>query len=769
MLSPNYKNGFIANYVISSWIVNLQIIYLASIFIYQNDWLNCYIILFFYCLFGQLPVKPKIPAWLSPTCMLLTTVCLYFNLPLLAATSVLFSHWLQGEQPIKPRMIGINILLIQSFLATFVTLALAHLLTIKTTFNPQRNIRYRIRFFKPLWILLFDQFFILAILTLAIWIYVISLPTLPPNDLIFSLLPGCVTAYLVNKKKQVIEPFLKPGYIGLSIGLACLAQWCNLSLLPHMEYWLMNPSYSHMTLLIFQQIVQATLIGSLLAAFNIQLTIYNTLSRKRHTEGFHFIYSMVNVMTIIFLSIWVTHQQDIYLVADWVLGLSILCMIITLCRYTASTLKATLKTAVQYAFRVEIHGLAHLEKASKPCVIIPNHNSYIEPPILAGMLPGRFMFPINPEAGKMLVVRLTEAFWEKLPMSPNKPMMLKPFIHGLRHGKSGIIFPEGQRSPIGKIGKIYPGAALSAKMTQSTLVPVIVDGSQYHVSSRMQTQFKKILFPKITIQIGKPVKVTKKTDVDESHIRQMMVHTQYLQQRPCHLKDAIESLIKQIGDQHNCLVRGKNRLSLRQVLKSAKKMQWEHQSFYHITETNNCPIRFLSALLYDIPIIYGDINCIESPKNAIYIVEDNHVTSFSMPEIMTMLYRWTYNSPIYANSNLFVADDQNDFRMTLFGFIGTLLNGTPCTMPTSISSISQDIYLEYANVLMVNETYFETLLNNTSAEEMSFIKHTIALKPPAAIREQWQNKFLHPIYAIDYSKDSLLTSFDTAYDTILTE
>ena len=109
-------------------------------------------------------------------------------------------------------------------------------------------------------------------------------------------------------------------------------------------------------------------------------------------------------------------------------------MLISIYRYPASTLKASLKTAVKYAFRVEVHGLENIDKVSKPYIIIPNHNSYLEPPILGGMLPGRYMFPINPEAGKMLAVRLTEAFWQKLPMSPNKPMMLKPFIHGLKHG-----------------------------------------------------------------------------------------------------------------------------------------------------------------------------------------------------------------------------------------------------------------------------------------------------------------------------------------------
>ena len=78
-------------------------------------------------------------------------------------------------------------------------------------------------------------------------------------------------------------------------------------------------------------------------------------------------------------------------------------------------------------------------------------------------------------------------------------------------------------------------------MTQSTLIPVILDGSQYHVSSRMEQSLRKVLFPKVTIQIGEPVKVSKTTDIDESHIRQMMVHTQYLQQKPSHLRDAIET------------------------------------------------------------------------------------------------------------------------------------------------------------------------------------------------------------------------------------
>ena len=164
MLLHNFKNNFIGSYLISTWIVNLQLIYLSSLFIFQNDWLNCYILLFFYCLFGQLPVKPKIPSWVNPVCMIITTLSLFLNLPFFAAATLLFSHWLQGEQRIKPKLIGLNILLIQNVFVTFITLSLAHLLSLKTRFRPHRQVKYKIRFFKPLWVLLFDQ-----LVSLPIW------------------------------------------------------------------------------------------------------------------------------------------------------------------------------------------------------------------------------------------------------------------------------------------------------------------------------------------------------------------------------------------------------------------------------------------------------------------------------------------------------------------------------------------------------------------------------------------------------------------------
>lgn len=767
MLSHTYKNSLIGNYLISSWIVNLQLIYLSSIFIFQNDWLNCYILLFFYCLFGQLPVKPKIPSWLNTVCMLATTVSLFFNLPLLAATTVLFSHWLQGEQPIRPKFIGFNLVLIQSTLATFIMLCIAHLLSYKTTYRPNRSIHYRVRYFKPMYFLLFDQLFVVTLLTIVIWIYVISLPTLEPNALIFSLLPSCFIAYLVGEKKKYIEPFLKGGYISLYIGLAFISQLINILMLPKLEIWFNNLTYLNFSLLVFQQITQATIIGSLLAVFNIQLSTYQTLARKRHTEGFHFIYSMVNIVAIISLSIWITHHNNIYSVANWLVAFTFIGLLITIYRYPASTLKASLKSVVKYLFRIhEVHGLHHLNNLKKPFIIIPNHNSYLEPPILAAMLPGRFMFPINPEAGNMMAVKLTEAFWQKLPMSPNKPMMLKPFVTGLKHCKLGIIFPEGQRSPIGKIGKIYPGASFAAKISQASLVPVILNGSQYHLSSRMKTSFKKVFFPKITIQIGKPLKVQKKSQIGEKEIRNILIDTQCQQHKHKHIKDAIKALVDQIGDKHKCLLSSKKRMSLREVLKATRKISWQHQNVYHVTEENFSVISFLSALLNDIPIIYGDSSKIKNPSNALYHVEHNKVISYSMTEIMNVLYQWTYNSPVYSESNLFIGCDYEDYRIIIFGFIGALLNGATAIIPDKNTGFAQEIYLEHANTLIMSQKYFDRLFDEATKEDLIFVKYTISMHTSSSNRSAWINKFLHPVYTFKYNDTSLLHHFETPFDTI---
>lgn len=764
MQSQIYNQKFIANHTLVYWAINLQLVYLiTNIMMYENQLLACCALLIGYCVVGQLPQPIKPNRFLMPLVSILTTTMLWFDLPWLAGASIILNHWLQGEQPIRPKIIGINIILIQVPLITYCILLIIHGLTINQTVPSSRTISLNIRYFPPLQKLLADQLILLGLATATIWIYLLSLPSLPPSDLLFAILPCCFVSYLIQHQKTVKESFLKPGYITLYLGLACFAQICNLFFLPHLEFWLTNISSGHMLLLILQQIIQATAFSSLFLVFQEQFSIYQNLSRKRNTEGFHFIYSISMTSTIILTSIWMIQQQNILLCANILLLLTCLSFILTMLRYPAPTLKASLQCSINYLFRIKIHGMDKLDNLKKPYILIPNHLSYIEPPILAGILPGRFMFPISLGASNLWCVRITEKFWTKLPISPDKPFTLKPFIQGLKHGKVGIIFPEGQRSPYGKLAKIYSGSILAAKMTQASLIPVFISGSEYHISSRVRTAYKKRLRPSISVQIGEPYKINKKSTITDQDIRNMMINTQNTMPKKTHLRDAIDELIIQIGSKHHTLIYQNKHLTLSQLLKKADNITWAHEKFYHITETSFCPIRFLSALLNNISIIYGNINTIKYPMHAIYNVTNEEVITFSMQEIMMAVYQWNHNSPVYSYDLLLLSCSTNEFRQLLFGFIGSILLGNTCIISTSKTNLAQKIYLESATKLMTNSNTFEALYDTATSSELVSLRASITTNINTSKKDEWEAKFTHPVYAFSYNKNTLLNSFESAF------
>ena len=50
------------------------------------------------------------------------------------------------------------------------------------------------------------------------------------------------------------------------------------------------------------------------------------------------------------------------------------------------------RIVLQLAYRVEVHGLEHLAAAGERVVIVPNHISYLDGPLIAAFLPGYPMF-----------------------------------------------------------------------------------------------------------------------------------------------------------------------------------------------------------------------------------------------------------------------------------------------------------------------------------------------------------------------------------------
>jgi len=149
-------------------------------------------------------------------------------------------------------------------------------------------------------------------------------------------------------------------------------------------------------------------------------------------------------------------------------------------------------------------GLENIPKKG-PCIIAANHSSYFDFICLIAVVPRRirflaaekffrskFWYPLVKLTGQIKVDR----------QDKNKEEVYSKVYSTLKKGKIIGIFPEGTRSPSGKIEKTYTGVAKFAIKAKVPVVPVGISGT-YNIMSRFdkRPKFRKA----IEINIGKPL------------------------------------------------------------------------------------------------------------------------------------------------------------------------------------------------------------------------------------------------------------------------
>ena len=71
-------------------------------------------------------------------------------------------------------------------------------------------------------------------------------------------------------------------------------------------------------------------------------------------------------------------------------------MALWICRLLPQdVLRMLARIVLRLAYRVELRGLEHLAAAGERVVIVPNHVSYLDGPLIAAFLPGYPMFAID--------------------------------------------------------------------------------------------------------------------------------------------------------------------------------------------------------------------------------------------------------------------------------------------------------------------------------------------------------------------------------------
>jgi 1-acyl-sn-glycerol-3-phosphate acyltransferase len=143
---------------------------------------------------------------------------------------------------------------------------------------------------------------------------------------------------------------------------------------------------------------------------------------------------------------------------------------------------ATLRAGVRAGgIRVRVVGLENVP-AGESCIFLSNHVSNLDPPILLPVLPGRNSVFLKSSLMKIPLLGTAMRMGKFVPVSrghsrEEAEKSVAAAAGALRSGLNIFIFPEGTRSPDGKLLPFKKGAFFLAAETGAPMVPIVIRGT----------------------------------------------------------------------------------------------------------------------------------------------------------------------------------------------------------------------------------------------------------------------------------------------------
>jgi acyl-[acyl-carrier-protein]-phospholipid O-acyltransferase / long-chain-fatty-acid--[acyl-carrier-protein] ligase len=170
-------------------------------------------------------------------------------------------------------------------------------------------------------------------------------------------------------------------------------------------------------------------------------------------------------------------------------------------------LSSIVRTIFRVVYRIEIRGMENLTAAGRKALIVANHTSFLDAPVLSAFLPDRAAFAIWSGFANSWWMKPAFALYDLCPIDPGNAMALRTLVDKLKKGNRVVIFPEGRLTTTGGLMKIYEGPAAVAAMADAKIVPVRIDGTQHSRFSRLGGMFPRYLFPRITLTFLPAMKI----------------------------------------------------------------------------------------------------------------------------------------------------------------------------------------------------------------------------------------------------------------------
>ncbi len=162
-------------------------------------------------------------------------------------------------------------------------------------------------------------------------------------------------------------------------------------------------------------------------------------------------------------------------------------------------LASVVRTIFRVIYRIEIRGMDNLTAAGRKALIVANHTSFLDAPVLSAFLPDRAAFAVWSGFTNSWWMKPAFALYDLCPIDPGNAMALRTLVDKLKKGNRVVIFPEGRLTTTGGLMKVYEGPAAVAMMADAKIVPVRIDGTQHSRFSRLGSLFPAKLFPRITL------------------------------------------------------------------------------------------------------------------------------------------------------------------------------------------------------------------------------------------------------------------------------
>ena len=166
------------------------------------------------------------------------------------------------------------------------------------------------------------------------------------------------------------------------------------------------------------------------------------------------------------------------------------------------------RSLFRFYFRVfhetRVEGLKNLDLAGERSILVINHLSFLDGCLVAAFVPGDLVFAIDTTQARR--------FWflkyvlDVFPVDPNNPMAIRAMVKAVRAGRRLAIFPEGRITLTGALMKIYEGPGMVADRADASIIPIRIDGLQFHKVSRMQGRLPLRWFPLLNLTVLPPVR-----------------------------------------------------------------------------------------------------------------------------------------------------------------------------------------------------------------------------------------------------------------------